>query len=168
MRRIQRPVLLVLLACAVALTLLCYIRSSPHDRTDTSFINVPADTQFLCVISSDLDRQPQAMQWYRTAHGPSEKAPPADPAFSSPSVVAGRVEHLQVAWLYGRRYGVVTLGGDGNWRITWFSRDVVSMDGRGFNTFPNPVTFDLSQGRQEPLSDADVAALGLRSKGGQE
>jgi hypothetical protein len=86
---------------------------------------------------------------------------PKDLFWSNPRGIRGRFDPY-VVWKCGRRYGVVTKNTETQWQVTWFEPDALQrsswlwyLSGRGL------VTFDMSKGQTESLSDCQVEGLGL-------
>jgi hypothetical protein len=160
----RRKLLTPLLCCCFLLLTGCglisffiYTCFSPTDRVQVTLIEIPSDVDRACV-GSKSGGSTRLMALYR------------DYGFASVSsenfirlqhrFVAEHVTY-DVAWRSGDRYVVYVGNRDGKWLAVRFEPNEAAIEGRLPVIGGGRVTFDLSKGKIEMLSEETAKELGL-------
>jgi hypothetical protein len=157
-RLLAALLVLVPLVLLAVLPFFFYTCFNPADQIVALIVQIPADVDFVCIASGSGGRI-DVMRWYYFTNISGFTERPGDRAFGS--AYPGGADMETVAWITGERYGVITRTTDRQWSITWFEAKDVPVQGRGLYSKPARITFDLSKGRKEPLSEDTVKNQGL-------
>jgi hypothetical protein len=161
MKSVRWPWQLLLCLAVAGLALAAYRWTSPPGRVHVDVSNIPAGTEFLCMVV-EREGQVHVMNWYSTqAAGPLLLHPAgARQSNLDPSRPALRRD-VCVAWEPGDRYGVVTRMARGDWAVTWFDASANVVQGRLPLLGGGEVRLDLALGRRNKLPALQAEELGL-------
>lgn len=167
MRRRTRWIALAILlplSLIAGASLFVYTCRNPSDQVTVTLTGLPDDTDFACIIVR-TDSSIDVMHFYRRASlgGPA----PRHPARFYSSFQNEFYPDLKfpMQWRSAQRYGIAMRSKDAKWQVAWFPPGSVQLRNRLPILGGGEVILDASQGQVEPLSDADLKALGLDQVG---